>query len=183
MRSKLCPRKRILLCWVAALGLQGAGSSAFAATACAGTPAVAIGFTGTESLALPMPEGKGYRVTGVRWDPLLRQSWATVVSCGHPEWPGFSLRMNETNQASRGLGAKVGEEHAPAAPVVHAGDIVQLWRQEDLLRIEVAGVAEESGSLGETIRVRLLRGNGSDQSTEEQFKGIVHGRSNVEMRP
>ena len=55
-------------------------------------------------------------------------------------------------------------EGAKTAPVVRAGDIVRLWRQESSLRIEVAGVSEESGGLGKTIRVRLLRRNTDDQS-------------------
>jgi hypothetical protein len=168
------------LCWIVLLGLQGLGSAAFAATGCAGTPEAAIRSAGTRSLPLPTAEDTGYRVTGVRWDPVLQQSWATIASCGHPEWPEFSLR--ETSLALHGLSAPVRQAHAPAAPVVHAGDIVQLWRQEDFLRIEVAGVAEESGSVGETIRVRLLRRNDSNQTAEE-FTGVVCDRSNVEMQP
>jgi flagella basal body P-ring formation protein FlgA len=70
-----------------------------------------------------------------------------------------------------------------AIAVVHAGDIVRLWRQEDLLRIEVAGVSEESGSLGQTIRVRLLRRDAENQTIQEQFSGIVRGQSDVEMQP
>jgi flagella basal body P-ring formation protein FlgA len=68
-------------------------------------------------------------------------------------------------------------------PVVHAGDIVRLWKQEDILRIEVAGVSEESGGLGKTIRVRLLRQNTDSQVIPEQFFGIVRGPSDVEMQP
>jgi hypothetical protein len=60
---------------------------------------------------------------------------------------------------------------------------VRLWKQEDLLRIEVAGVSEESAGLGQTVRVRLLRGNTDDQSISEHFSGVVRGPSNVEMLP
>jgi hypothetical protein len=67
--------------------------------------------------------------------------------------------------------------------VVHAGDIVRLWKQEDLLRIEVAGVSEETGGLGKIIRVRLLRRNADDQAIQERFSGIVRGPSDVEMQP
>ena len=69
------------------------------------------------------------------------------------------------------------------APVVRAGDIVRLWRQESFLRIEVAGMSEESGGLGKTIRVRLLRRNTDDQSIPEQFSGVIRGPSDVEMQP
>jgi hypothetical protein len=127
------------------------------------------------------PEDKGYRVTSVRWDPVLQQSWATIVSCVHPEWPGISLRMDdEMSEAQRGLSTRARLEHSP---LIRAGDVIEVWRQEDLLRIEVSGVAEQSGSMGETIRVRLLRPAGSNQSLEEQFSGVVRGRADVEMQP
>jgi hypothetical protein len=167
-----------VFCWVVALSLSGATSTAFATAVCVRTPAAAIRPAG--AAALPASEGKGYRVSGVRWDPVLQQSWATIVSCEHPEWPGVSLRVRETDHASHGSGVVVREERSP---LVRAGDIVELWRQEDLLRIEVAGVAEQSGGLGQSIRVRLLRRNGSGQSAEEQFSGIVRGPANVEIQP
>ncbi|MEO6816003.1 MAG: flagella basal body P-ring formation protein FlgA [Edaphobacter sp.] len=129
-----------------------------------------------------MAEGKGYRVTSIRWDPVLNQRWATVVRCGHPEWPSLSLRTGETNTASRLPVTQIQEEDAQSGPLVHAGDIVHLWRQENLLRIEVTGVAEESGRLGKLIRVRLLRRDTDDQSIEEQFTGIVRGPADVEMQ-
>lgn len=177
-------RTRIFLCWIAALGLQGLASAAFAMTTeCAATPAAAVRTVGTASPDVPVAEGEGYRVTSVRWDPVLRDSWATIASCGHPEWPEFSLRVGETDHASHSLSTQVRQERSATVPVVHAGDIVQLWRQEDLLRLEVVGVAEESGSVGETIRVRLVHRNDSNQAAEEQFTGVVRGRADVEMQP
>lgn len=133
----------------------------------------------TKSVPSLMPEDKGYRVASVRWDPVLQQSWATVVNCGHPERPGISLRTKEAGQRPAALSAEVHEEQSP---LVRAGDVVELWRQEDLLRIEVSGVAEQSGMMGQTIRVRLLRRQGSNQSVEEQFNGVVRGRADVEMQ-
>lgn len=168
---------------IAIAGLQGRAPIVFAQTICAKTPAAAIRSDGTESAQ--MPGSKGYRVTGMHWDPVLRQRWATIARCDHPEWPAFSLRASERKIALRGPAAAVREEHAPAVsdtPMVRAGDIVHLWRQEDLLRIEVTGVAEESGSLGKSIRVRLLRRNTDDQSIEEQFTGVIRGPRNVEMQ-
>ncbi|MDW5266495.1 MULTISPECIES: flagella basal body P-ring formation protein FlgA [Acidobacteriaceae] len=166
-----------MLSLIALVGLQSA--TAFAA-ACAETPAAAMRLAGAKAAPSSMPDDKGYRVASVRWDPVMQQSWATIVSCGHPEWPGVSLRTDETSDAQRGLSAQARVERSP---LVRAGDIVELWRQEDLLRIEVSGVAEQSGSMGETIRVRLLRRQGSNQSVEEQFRGIVHGHADVEMQP
>jgi hypothetical protein len=107
-----------------------------------------------------------------------------IVSCGHPEWPAIALPANGatliTTLQERDPSLT---ESVKTAPVVHAGDIVRLWRQESLLRMEVAGVSEESGDLGSTIRVRLLRGNTDDQSTSEQFSGVIRGPLNVEILP
>jgi hypothetical protein len=180
MENEFCLCKKIFLGWIALLGLLGLASVAWAAD-CAGTPAAAVKSAVTiSSLSSPQSESQGYRVASVRWDPVMRQSWATIVSCGHPDWPGISLRTGEADDAVHTVSALVRDERSP---VVRAGDIVELWRQEDLLRIEVTGVAEQSGSVGETIRVRLLRRAGSNQSVEEQFSGIVRGRADVEMQP
>jgi hypothetical protein len=179
MENKFCSRKSGLLCCIAVLGLLAEIPAALAAD-CAGTPAAAVKSAAMVSLYSPQSEGQGYRVASVRWDPIMRQSWATIVSCGHPEWPGTSLRTGDANHATHEVSAQAREDRSP---VVRAGDIVEIWRQEDLLRIEVTGVAEQSGSVGETIRVRLLRRAGSNQSVEEQFSGIVRGRADVEMQP
>jgi flagella basal body P-ring formation protein FlgA len=67
-------------------------------------------------------------------------------------------------------------------PVIHAGDVVQLRRQERNLRIEVAGRAEENGAIGSKVRVRLLH-SGFDAGQEQTFIGIVRGPGNVEIEP
>jgi predicted secreted hydrolase len=174
------------LCWIALMGLQGAVSTAVAHADCVKTPSAAIQSNRAGVISSVSSDGKGYRVTGVRWDPILNQRWATVASCDHPEWPEFSLRTGGESVASRQAVERIREEDSSivaAVAVVRAGDIVHLWWKEALLRIEVAGVAEESGGLGRSIRVRLLRRNTDDQSTEEQFIGIVRGRADVEMQP
>jgi flagella basal body P-ring formation protein FlgA len=55
--------------------------------------------------------------------------------------------------------------------------------QEDFLRIQMAGIAEQNGDLGGTIRVRIMRTNGDDQSMLQQLSGIVRGPSDVEIQP
>lgn len=179
MENEFCLCKKIFLCWIALLGLLGMASVAWAAT-CEATPAEAARSVEPVSSPSPLPQDKGYRVASVRWDPVMKQSWATIVSCAHPERPGISLRTGDASHAEHGLSVPVREDRSP---VVRAGDIVEIWRQENLLRIEVTGVAEQSGSVGETIRVRLLRRPGSSQSIEEQLSGVVRGRADVEMQP
>jgi hypothetical protein len=183
MNNYLCSRGG-RWCSVAVLGLQGWALTASADAVCPETPAVAMGFARTEAPSLAESKSGGYRVTGTHWDPILQQKWATLASCGHPEWPRLSLRIDETSTktASRGLTAEIRDEHVVDALVVRAGDIVHLWRQEDQLRLEVMGVAEESGVLGKVIRVRLLHRSASEQSMEE-FTGIIRGPADVEMQP
>jgi flagella basal body P-ring formation protein FlgA len=107
-----------------------------------------------------------------------------ITNCGHPEWPVFALPANDVISLE-----KIQEtnhpliESAKVPPVVRVGDLVRLWKQESLLRIEVAGVSEESGSVGKTIRVRLLHNNTDGQSAPEEFSGVVRGPSDVEIQP
>lgn len=154
-----------------------------ASAVCYATPRAAFDAVVTSSLFSPALENSGYRVTRIQSDPVLGLKWAMIISCGHPEWPAFTLRANRATSIT--LQRRDGSltESVKTAPVVHAGDIVRLWRQESLVRIEIAGVSEESGGLGSTIRVRLLRGNTDDQSIPEQFSGVVRGPLNVEIQP
>jgi hypothetical protein len=57
---------------------------------------------------------------------------------------------------------------------------VQLWKNDRLLRIEVTGISEQSGSLGKKIRVRIVQ---TDSGVPQQLLGIVRGPSNVEIEP
>jgi hypothetical protein len=162
--------------------LQGVFVASLARATCYDTPHTAINADATSSLFLPVVKNGGYKVTKIQSDPVLGQKWAVIASCDHPEWPAFALRANE------GSLLRMSQETArpltlSAAPVVRAGEIVRLWKQENLLRIEAAGVSEENGGLGKTIRVRLLRRNMDDQSIPEQLAGIVRGPSNVEILP
>jgi Chaperone for flagella basal body P-ring formation len=151
---------------------------------CYGTPRAAFDAAITSSSFSPTLESSGYQVMRIQSDPVVGQRWAMIVSCGHPEWPAFAIPVNGAisiktlQEEGRSLTQRV-----KTVPMVRAGDIVRLWRQESLLRIEVAGVSEESGSLGNTIRVRLLRRNADDQSIPEQFSGVVRCPSNVEIQP
>ena len=107
-----------------------------------------------------------------------------IARCGHPGWPLFAVQAD-------GVGSPTSPQKAESfviegvglLPLVRAGDVVQLWRRESLLRIEAAGVSEESGGLGKTIRVRLLHRNSDDQAVPEQVSGVIRGPSNVEMQP
>jgi flagella basal body P-ring formation protein FlgA len=125
----------------------------------------------------------GYKVMKIQSDLLLGQRWAILSSCSHPEWPEFALQLTGRSPITPPQKTATSlREDVPAPSVVHAGDLVQLWKQESLLRIEMPGVSEESGGLGKTVRVRLLHRQVDDQSAPEHFIGIVRGPSNVEIQ-
>jgi hypothetical protein len=169
------------LSWLSILSMAGLVS---ARAACYNTPIAAADSMKPGSSSSSLSEG-GYRVTSIQLDPILGKRWAMIVSCDHPERPAFSLLTGESDSPEHILlrDPQTVPDNAHVIPVVHAGDTVRLWRQEAVLRIEVAGVAEENGSLGKLIRVRLLRRNTDDQSTRAEFAGIVRGKSDVEMQP
>jgi hypothetical protein len=182
MRNPRCSRFRYVSV-ISLFALQGVCMANSALAVCYSTPRMAAD-AGARSPSSSAALKDGYQVTKIESDPVLGQRWAMIASCGHPEWPAFALATNgaisvkSSQDAQRSLADGV-----RAVPVIRAGDVVRLWKQEKLLRIEVAGVSEESGGLGKTIRVRLLRRNTDDQSIPEQFSGVIRGPSDVEMQP
>ena len=174
---------RNYVCRIFILSVCSAGVVSFAQTACYSTPFAAVESLRTASSAVPISEGGRYRVMGVRADPFVMQRWAMVVNCDHPEWPILALQTGGSDVAAPLEGNQMLTASTRSIPVVHVGDIIRLWKQEDFLRIEVAAVSEESGGLGERIRVRLLPRNREGQWMPEQFFGVVRGPLNVEMQP
>jgi hypothetical protein len=160
--------------------LQGLCIASPSRAACYSTPRMAIDALDANSLSSPALRNDGYRVARIEADQVLGQRWAMIARCDHPEWPAFAL-LASSLASSRNVERSV-TEGLRTVLIVRAGDVVRLWRQESLLRIEVAGVSEESGGLGKTIRVRLLRRNTDDQSIPERFYGVVRGPFDVEMQ-
>jgi hypothetical protein len=125
------------------------------------------------------PSKAGYRVASIRWDPLLHQCWAKLVSCSHPEQPAVEILMPLPEQHTA---PATMPPTASLSPVVHAGDLVRLWSEDGNLLIETSGIAEASGATGSTIRVRLLHPNLEGQQQEQTLRGIVRGPRDVEMQ-
>lgn len=168
---------------VSLLALKTMCAASSTEAACYGTQREAIDALTTNSSFSPFIKKGGYRVTRIEFDPVLGLRWAMIARCDHPEWPAVALPANTANSvASLQLRDLSVTDRIGTAPVVRAGDIVRLWKQESFLRIEVAGVCEESGGVGKTIRVRLMHRNADDQSIPEQFSGIIRGPSDVEMQ-
>jgi hypothetical protein len=172
------------LCWFLMLNMSAAAATDTARTACYSTPSAAIASVRPgSSLPSPASERGGYRVTGLRSDPVLGRLWAVVANCDHAEWPMLAVQTFGSDSSTPSRANQIRVANSPSIPVVHAGDIVRLWRQEELLRIEVVGVSQENGGLGKAVRVRLQRQNADNQAIQEQFSGIVRGPSDVEMQP
>ena len=150
------------------------GAVSSAQTNCYNTAQLALD-PATASSSSPLSKS-GYRLSRIQSDPALGKRWAMIVSCDHPEWPAFALPL-ETNSPLKAP-QRISTKEIPSTPVVHAGDAVQLWKYDRLLRIEVTGISEQSGSLGKKIRVRLVQ---TDSGVPQQLLGIVRGPSNVEI--
>jgi hypothetical protein len=165
------------------LTLHGILLCTSACAACYSTPQIAADTVATGHLSTQALKSDGYRVAKVQLDRVLGNRWVMIASCGHPEWPAFALVTNNADlpvppqEATNPLAEKTQQR-----PAVRAGEIVRVWRQGTLLRIEATGVSEESGGLGKTVRVRLLSRNTDDQSVSE-LSGIVRGPSDVEIQP
>jgi hypothetical protein len=148
---------------------------------CYRTPADAIA-ANFETSSFSISKDGGYRVAKIQSDPVLSQSWAMIIPCDHPGWPAVAIPLRNSILPAQ-LKAQEGAAKILAPVVVRGGDIVRLWRQESSLRIEVSGISEGNGGLGDLVKVRLLRRNTDDQSITEQFSGIVRGPFDVEMKP
>src|ERR1700709_2222359 len=119
----------------ALLALPGMSVVNSAQAACYSTPHMAVEAFVTSSSVTPALKD-GYQVTGMQSDLVLGERWATIVNCSHPEWPVFALPA----PGGRSVIAPPEAQHAlkdnvRKAPVVRAGDVVRMWKQERLLRI------------------------------------------------
>jgi len=154
-----------------------------AGAACYKTPGLAIQAVMSGSSLSVVSSDSGYQVAKIQSDPVLGHRWAMVVTCGHSNWPAFALPVSGSESPALSDVSKQPRAHdIGATPVVRAGEIVQLWRQEEFFRIEMTGVAEENGDLGKIIRVRLVHANGDYQSPLLQLAGVVRGPSDVEIQ-
>jgi flagella basal body P-ring formation protein FlgA len=66
-----------------------------------------------------------------------------------------------------------------ASLVLVAGSRVTLIQKDELVRIEMQGVAQGSGSVGDRVKVRLL--TLSEDGGEQYAEGIIRGKDVVEM--
>ena len=124
-------------------------------------------------------DGSGFRMLAVRRDALTGSQWALVETCGHPEWPLRALKVEgmplleiaDTGNAKTEAAATV-----PQQPIViHAGDVVQLTAEDDHVRVQVTGMAEQSARVGEPISVRVERSSVDEGMRVEHMHGVASG--------
>jgi hypothetical protein len=125
-----------------------------------------------------------YRVIASRWDVLLRIHWQLRQDCSHPEWPSRTVADRSpavSAVASLQLATVPAASPQAVQLVVQAGDAVHLWRQEENVRIEMVGVAEQGAHIGEHIAVRIPQARDDGGTITHGLGGTVRGPGNVEM--
>ena len=166
------------LAFVAAILSSSIAAALSPGSGCHSTPEEAI----ESSSMQPRGNLRSFRVSALRWDPLLQQQWAIVVSCTHPELPPLTLRVP-------GGGNRRAASMNTALPVIRRGDAVRVWSQKPFVRIERNGIAEGDAALGEIVRIRIIKPLSNDvegtgiSNTTETLPGIVRGRHEVEIEP
>jgi flagella basal body P-ring formation protein FlgA len=142
----------------------------------------------------------GARVVARRWDAVLGVAWELRQSCAHPEWPARSVAIKPDARIPAGavrimqVAQATSPQPRPAQPqfvpaqiipaqplLVHAGDPVRLWMQDATVRIELAGVAEQSARGGERVVVRIEQQTEDAGLTVQRIAGVVRGAGDVEM--
>jgi hypothetical protein len=117
-------------------------------------------------------------IVGLHRDSVLGSQFVTIRDTYHPERPALIVA------ADGELLKRVTAERAPVSslvgvPIVRAGQTVKLWKYEADMKTEMIGVAEDNGSSGQTIRVRVR--SVFDEGRPQEIAGVVRGTASVEM--
>ena len=119
----------------------------------------------------------GYRLDARRWDALLGRGWATVSACGAPERPAITVAIPGDRPA-----AAAGTPAVTGRSVIVAGDPVRLVYREQRMQMELSGVAEGNGNVGDRIAVRVVRASAGDGgAVEQRLTAIVRGPHALEL--
>ncbi len=132
------------------LSLIGAfciGSNASAAIVPAGSgcaPTVESAVTHILSNDAGSTSAEGFKVVAIRKDSLRKRSWAMVASCSNTSRPMVAIELAENVVPL-----------TPPQQHVQIGDHVAVRQYDEESQMELTGVAEDSGSTQDLIRVRL----------------------------
>lgn len=127
----------------------------------------------------------GWRVDHYVYDAALHRDWAVLANCAHPAAPArmqLTARADENAHENKDAITvlpearrdKASRDSAPA-PCVKAGDALEVSNPANsIVSMQLSGIAMQSASLGQTIRVRL--------NPEGSFvHAIVRGPHRVEL--
>ena len=121
-------------------------------------------------------DGEGFRLEGIRLDRVGGGRWARVVSCLHVERPGIAVRLADDRVTVGGILPAASKLMSPGRTLVAIGSVVQVVRMEANVRLELVGVAQNSGSLGDAIKVRV-----GAAGAEHFIAAVVRGEGLVEL--
>ena len=130
---------------------------------------------------------EGSRMVAVKRDAVKDLHWAVMVDCAHPEWPAKLVPLAGKDvvavsaQTAAVIKAPAAVVNEGASLVVRAGETVRVWSNNGMVKMEMTGVAQESGGVGKRIRVRMLRQGMESIATEKVVTGLVAGLGSVEM--
>lgn len=133
--------------------------------------------TANEAAAqLGRPGTEGFRLDTLRRDVFSGLTWATVSSCEHPERPKITVSSHDGVQVAV---QAVTQQQENRKFLVRAGMKVRLVRVEETMRLELEGVAQANGVLGDRVRVKILSPYGVG---EEKFvTGLIRSSALLEM--
>lgn len=160
-----------------ALALFALSTTCLRATDCGNPPAVPPSLAAETKAAL----GEDYKLAYIRRDAILHETWGIYRSCSYPTQPARILRLTATDEEQLRL-------LAIPIPVIHAGEKVRLQNSEENLRMQLVGVAEQTGSIGERIRVHLQTGDSVSGANEAKVRwgakltAVVVGPHEAEIR-
>lgn len=150
-----------------------ATGTVFGQAKCARTPELAV--VGVAAAPVELGESGGYRVETVKRDLVGRGSWAVVRSCSHPEWPAYMLPAPVDVKAQTPVTKVASVELA-----VRAGERVFVRSNSTSSRMQMAGIANRSGMVGDLIPVSMAV-FGSEGS-ERRVQAVIKGKGEVELR-
>jgi len=126
-----------------------ATATARAEVSCYRTPAQAAVQVGQQ-------DGGGYRLETIHRDELAGKNWATVRSCVHPNWPGVMVLTALTPNLNQDkAAAQTGHPTALPEMVMVNGAAVRVVMLDGMARIELSGIAQGSGRIGDRVWVRI----------------------------
>jgi hypothetical protein len=112
----------------------------------------------------------GFKVISMRKDPLRNRNWVMVASCNDAARPMVAIELADGRY-----------EPVREMPKVRIGDRVSVMSAGDASRMELVGVAQDSGVAQDLIRVRLPKFSSDETLAAPVIRCRVVGADLVEV--